>query len=158
MALNIKNPEVERLAAAQRELSINLPPIEALRAWMMLFVDYIATKQIIAPALKSVVGGPLALVQTGDEYPLLKLNRASWAVLRGEHPVRLVRLARREKSGAAAQPAESERRDDLRGDRRRCGSASPADGGRCGSQSLPRRSQPWLVRSRVPSPARRLLR
>jgi AcrR family transcriptional regulator len=49
--------EVEKLAAAQRELSANLPPIEALRAWMMLFVDYIATKQIIASALNSVVGG-----------------------------------------------------------------------------------------------------
>jgi len=53
--------EVEKLAAAQQELSANLPPIEALRAWMMLFVDYIATKQIIAPALKSVVGGPSRL-------------------------------------------------------------------------------------------------
>jgi hypothetical protein len=53
--------EVERLAAAQRELSANLPPIEALRAWMMLFVDYIATKQIIASALNSVVGGPSRL-------------------------------------------------------------------------------------------------
>jgi len=53
--------EVEKLAAAQRELSAKLPPIEALRAWMMLFVDYIATKQIIAPALNSVVGGPSRL-------------------------------------------------------------------------------------------------
>src|SRR6202007_823869 len=53
--------EVEKLAAAQRELSAKLPPIEALRAGMMLFVDSIATKQIIAPALKSVVGGPSRL-------------------------------------------------------------------------------------------------
>jgi phosphoribosylaminoimidazole (AIR) synthetase len=34
-----------------------MPPIEALRAWMLLFVDYIATKQIIAPALNTLVGG-----------------------------------------------------------------------------------------------------
>src|SRR6266436_6650414 len=53
--------EVEKLAAAQRELSANLPPIEALRAWMMLFVDYIATKQIIASVLNSVIGGPSRL-------------------------------------------------------------------------------------------------
>src|SRR5277367_3833671 len=33
-------------------------PIEALRAWMLLFVDYIAAKQIIAPALNSLLGGP----------------------------------------------------------------------------------------------------
>ena len=53
----VYHTEVEKLAAAQRELSAQLPPIEALRAWMMLFVDYIATKQIIASALNSVGGG-----------------------------------------------------------------------------------------------------
>ena len=50
--------EVEKLAAAQRELSGKLPPVEALRAWMLLFVDYIAAKQIIASALNTLVGGP----------------------------------------------------------------------------------------------------
>src|ERR1700676_4245096 len=50
--------EVEKLAAAERELAAKLPPIEALRAWMLLFVDYIAAKQIIAPALNTLVGGP----------------------------------------------------------------------------------------------------
>jgi AcrR family transcriptional regulator len=49
--------EVEKLAAAERELSGRLPPVEALRAWMLLFVDYIAAKQIIAPALNTLVGG-----------------------------------------------------------------------------------------------------
>jgi len=57
----VYHTEVENLAAAQRKLSAKLPPIEALRAWMMLFVDYIATKQIIASALNSVVGGPSRL-------------------------------------------------------------------------------------------------
>ena len=56
--------EVEKLAAAQRELSVKLPPVEALRAWMMLFVDYIAAKHIIAPALNSVVGGPSRLYES----------------------------------------------------------------------------------------------
>jgi AcrR family transcriptional regulator len=50
--------EVEKLAAAERKLAQDLSPIEALRAWMLLFVDYIATKQIIAPALNTLVGGP----------------------------------------------------------------------------------------------------
>jgi AcrR family transcriptional regulator len=50
--------EVEKLAAAERELSWKLPPAEALRAWMLLFVDYIAAKQIIASALNTLVGGP----------------------------------------------------------------------------------------------------
>ena len=49
--------EVEKLAAAERKLAQDLSPIEALRAWMLLFVDYIATKQIIAPALNTLVGG-----------------------------------------------------------------------------------------------------
>lgn len=50
--------EVERLAAAERRFAETLPPVEALRAWMLLFVDYIATKKIIAPALNTMVGGP----------------------------------------------------------------------------------------------------
>jgi len=54
----VYHAEVEKLAAAQQKLAQQLPPIEALRAWMHLFVDYIATKQIIAPALNTIVGGP----------------------------------------------------------------------------------------------------
>ncbi len=50
--------EVEKLAAAERKFAETLPPIEALRAWMLLFVDYIAAKQIIAPALNALVGDP----------------------------------------------------------------------------------------------------
>ena len=48
--------EVEKLAAAEKRLVLELAPLEALRAWMLLFVDYIATKKIIAPALKAMVG------------------------------------------------------------------------------------------------------
>ncbi|MGB8968682.1 MAG: TetR/AcrR family transcriptional regulator [Candidatus Sulfotelmatobacter sp.] len=57
----VYHTEVGKLATAHRELSAKLPPIEALRAWMMLFVDYIAAKQIIASVLNSVVGGPSRL-------------------------------------------------------------------------------------------------
>jgi AcrR family transcriptional regulator len=55
--------EVEKLAAAERKFTETLPPIEALRTWMLLFVDHIAAKQIIAPALNSVVGGPSNLFE-----------------------------------------------------------------------------------------------
>ena len=55
--------EVEKLAAAERKFAEALPAIEALRAWMLLFVDYIATKQIIAPALNTFVGGPSKLYE-----------------------------------------------------------------------------------------------
>ena len=50
--------EVEKLAAAQRKFAETMSPIDALRAWMLLFVDYIAAKQIIAPALNTLIGGP----------------------------------------------------------------------------------------------------
>jgi AcrR family transcriptional regulator len=56
--------EVEKLAAAERRFAETMPPIEALRAWMLLFVDYIATKKIIAPALNTVVGGPSKLFES----------------------------------------------------------------------------------------------
>jgi AcrR family transcriptional regulator len=49
---------VEKLATAASEFSETLAPIDALRAWMMLFVDYIADKQIIAPALNASVDEP----------------------------------------------------------------------------------------------------
>ncbi|OLB31823.1 MAG: TetR family transcriptional regulator [Acidobacteria bacterium] len=50
--------EMERLAAAEQRFAETMPPIEALRAWLLLFVDSIATKQIIAPALNALVGDP----------------------------------------------------------------------------------------------------
>ena len=47
--------EMEKLAAAEQKFAEELPPIEALRAWLLLFVDYIAAKQLIAPALNALV-------------------------------------------------------------------------------------------------------
>jgi AcrR family transcriptional regulator len=55
--------EVEKLAAAQKKLSSELPPIEALRAWLLVFIDYIAAKKIIAPALNAMAGGPSRVFQ-----------------------------------------------------------------------------------------------
>jgi AcrR family transcriptional regulator len=55
--------EVEKLAAAAHGFAIAMPPVEALRAWLLLFVDYIAAKHIIAPALNSVAGGPSRLYE-----------------------------------------------------------------------------------------------
>src|SRR5271156_5096064 len=42
---------VEQLAETAARLSETRAPVDALRDWMRLFVDYIATKQVIAPAL-----------------------------------------------------------------------------------------------------------
>ncbi len=55
--------EIEKLAEAQRKFSGELPPIEALRAWMLVFIDYIAAKKIIDPALDAMVGGPSQVYQ-----------------------------------------------------------------------------------------------
>jgi AcrR family transcriptional regulator len=50
--------EMEKLAATERTLADTLPPVEALRAWLLLFVDAVETKQIIAPVLNTLVGDP----------------------------------------------------------------------------------------------------
>jgi AcrR family transcriptional regulator len=55
--------EVEKLAAAAARFTETMSPLEALRAWMLLLVDYIAAKHIIAPALNSIVGGPSRLYE-----------------------------------------------------------------------------------------------
>jgi AcrR family transcriptional regulator len=60
--------EVEKLAAAEREFAASMAPVAALRAWMLLFVDYIATKQLIAPALNNLVGGPSKLFEASGSH------------------------------------------------------------------------------------------
>jgi AcrR family transcriptional regulator len=55
--------EVEKLAAAEQQFARDLPPAEALRAWMLLFVDHIATKRIIAPALNALLGDPTKIFE-----------------------------------------------------------------------------------------------
>jgi AcrR family transcriptional regulator len=59
----VYHAEVEKLAAAARDFADALPPLEALRSWMLLFVDHMAAKQIIAPALNSIVGGTSRLYE-----------------------------------------------------------------------------------------------
>jgi AcrR family transcriptional regulator len=48
--------EVEQLAEAVPHLLKTSPPGEALHKWMHLFVDYIATKRLIAPSLGTALG------------------------------------------------------------------------------------------------------
>ncbi len=50
--------ELEKLKAAEQRFSKSLPPLEALRAWMLTFVDYMATKLIILPAINLMACGP----------------------------------------------------------------------------------------------------
>jgi AcrR family transcriptional regulator len=59
--------EVEQLAEAVPRLLRTSPPEEALHKWMHLFVDYIATKRMIAPSLGAATGGASALRANSTE-------------------------------------------------------------------------------------------
>jgi AcrR family transcriptional regulator len=56
--------ETGQLADAAGSLLEKETPIEALRAWLGLFIDYMATKRVIAPILASAPGGTVALYET----------------------------------------------------------------------------------------------
>jgi AcrR family transcriptional regulator len=49
--------ETEQLVAAARRLAETHPPVMALREWLLLFVDYMATKHGMHEVLNSIVGG-----------------------------------------------------------------------------------------------------
>lgn len=55
--------EVEKLTAAGQRFAATMPPLEALRAWMLLFIDHVAQKKLIIPAMESVAGGSLRLIE-----------------------------------------------------------------------------------------------
>ena len=77
--------EVEKLAAAQKRLSAELSPIKALRAWLLVFIDYIATKKIIVPALNAMAGGPSRVFQQSMQVMEEAANAlASRAVASGD--------------------------------------------------------------------------
>jgi AcrR family transcriptional regulator len=59
--------EVEQLADAVPQLLKSSPPGEALHKWMHLFVDYIATKRLIAPSLGVATGETSALRANSTE-------------------------------------------------------------------------------------------
>ena len=59
--------EVEHLAEAVPQLLHSSPAGEALHKWMHLFVDYIATKRIIAPSLAAATARTPALYTTSLE-------------------------------------------------------------------------------------------
>jgi AcrR family transcriptional regulator len=59
--------EVEHLAEAVPQLLETSPAGEALHKWMHLFVDYIATKRLIAPSLGAAAGRSSTLYATSAE-------------------------------------------------------------------------------------------
>jgi len=59
--------EVEQLAEAAPQLLETLPADEALHQWMHLFVNYIATKRLIAPSLAAATARSSTLHATSVE-------------------------------------------------------------------------------------------
>jgi AcrR family transcriptional regulator len=55
--------EVEKLTAAGQRFAATMPPLEALRAWMLLFIDHVAGKKLILPAMDTVAGGSMRLIE-----------------------------------------------------------------------------------------------
>lgn len=55
--------EVEKLADAEQRFAATMAPLEALRAWMLLFIDHVAAKKLILPAMDTVAGGSMRLVE-----------------------------------------------------------------------------------------------
>jgi len=55
--------EVEKLAEAAQRFAATLTPIEALRSWMLLFIDHVSAKKLILPAMDSVKGGAVSLLE-----------------------------------------------------------------------------------------------
>ena len=55
--------EVEKLTAAGQRFAATMPPLEALRAWMLLFIDHVADKKLIIPAMDTVAGGSMRLIR-----------------------------------------------------------------------------------------------
>ena len=55
--------QVEKLTAAAEQYASTLEPIEALRAWMLKFIDYVVSKLLILPAMESVPGGSTRLIE-----------------------------------------------------------------------------------------------
>jgi AcrR family transcriptional regulator len=73
--------EVEKLSEAAGTLAATLPPIEALRAWLVMFVDHVAAKKLIASALNEIAGGP------GDLYASSSAQMKAAIALLTDHAV-----------------------------------------------------------------------
>jgi AcrR family transcriptional regulator len=67
--------ETEQLVAAATRLAETHPPIVALREWLLLFVDYMATKHGMYEALNSIVGGTSELYSASTKQVKLAIAK-----------------------------------------------------------------------------------
>jgi len=71
--------EVEQLSASADALLASRPAGEALRAWLHLLIDYMATKRVIAPALRASPGEGSAVQASSGAAVVAALNRLAEA-------------------------------------------------------------------------------
>jgi AcrR family transcriptional regulator len=77
--------ETTQLAEAATRLAETQQPVEALRQWLGLFVDYFTTKQTMAAALSAAAGGPATLFAFSSALLSTSItNLAERAVQSGE--------------------------------------------------------------------------
>jgi AcrR family transcriptional regulator len=67
--------ETEQLVAAADRLAETQPPVTALREWLLLFVDYIATKHGMSEVLNSLVGGTSELYSASTAQVKLAISK-----------------------------------------------------------------------------------
>lgn len=73
--------EVEQLANAADRLLAELAPVEALEAWLHQLIDYMATKRVIAPALRASPGEGSAAYAASGPTIVSALNRLADAAI-----------------------------------------------------------------------------
>jgi AcrR family transcriptional regulator len=77
--------EVEQLAAAATTLLESREPLDALRAWLRLFVEYIETKKIIVPVLNAATSDNTALFEYSSTQIIEAANQlVARAIKKGE--------------------------------------------------------------------------
>lgn len=77
--------EVEKLAAAEERFAAAMPPLEALRAWMLLFIDHVAEKKLIIPAMELVAGGSMRLIEGSRDRIHTAFLRSAKRAIAGGH-------------------------------------------------------------------------
>ena len=55
--------QVEKLIAAAARYSATMGPLQALKAWMLKFIDYVVSKLLILPAMDALPGGSTRLIE-----------------------------------------------------------------------------------------------
>jgi AcrR family transcriptional regulator len=69
--------ETDALVEAADRLPVDHPPFEALRAWLLLFVDFLAAKYGMADVLGTLIGGQDSLSANATERVTAALEKLS---------------------------------------------------------------------------------